>query len=254
MSDPTTLTPGLLPDGTRAIERVTTATIDAWDPTTRTVTFTTSSGQYIRRVSELVDASVIGGLKVGDRVDVIRTAAMRFNVERAAPPPPPPAAAAPAAAHPAAPDEFRHRFTVSFLWGPDNSFSGKMIKAASGTFQNIPLNFNETSYDDVYGRINLFKIGVGYRTNPRVETTVNFVFSGSSSEQIRIGSVGAANAPLFATFDDYSYWGIEGGQRFYFARARFTPFVGYFVGINRIDTINGTFSAAAVGVAACLTG
>jgi hypothetical protein len=240
MTDTTTEPmPGLLPGGTRAIQRVTTATIDAWDPAARIVTFTTPSGQYIRRVSALVDASVIGGLKVGDRVDVIRTEAVRFNVERAAPAPQVTVAATPA--------EFRHRFTVSFLWGPDNSFSGKMIKAASGTFQNIPLNFNETSYDDVYGRINLFKIGVGYRTNPRVETTVHLVFSGSSSEQIRIGSVGAANAPLFATFDDYSYWGIEGGQRFYFARVRFTPFVGYFVGINRIDTINGTFSAASVG-------
>jgi hypothetical protein len=122
-----------------------------------------------------------------------------------------------------------------------------VIKAGSGTFQNIPLNFNETSYDDVYGRMNMFKIGVGYRTNPRIETTLNLVFSGSSSQDVQVGTVGAANAPLFAKFDDYSYWGIEGGQRFYFARVRFTPFVGYFVGINRLKAINGNFTAAAVG-------
>ena len=72
VTDPTT-TPGLLPGGTRATQRVTTATIDAWDPTTRMVTFTTPSGQYTRRVSELLDANVISGIKVGDRVDVIRT-------------------------------------------------------------------------------------------------------------------------------------------------------------------------------------
>ena len=81
VSEPTTTpTPGLLPGGTRATQRVTTATIDAWDPSTRTLTFTTPSGQYTRHVSELVDASVIGGLKVGDRVDVIRTAAVSLNV------------------------------------------------------------------------------------------------------------------------------------------------------------------------------
>jgi len=250
VTDPTTTpTPGLLPGGTRATQRVTTATIDSWDPTTRMVTFTTPSGQYTRRVSELLDANVISGIKVGDRVDVIRTEAVRLNVESAAPAPMAPVAAAAAAVT----SGFRHKFTVSFLWGPDNSISGKMIKAGSGTFQGVPLNFNETSYDDVYGRMGLFKIGVGYRTNPRVETTVNFVFSGSSSELVQVGTVGSASAPLLAKFDDYSYWGIEGGQRFYFARVRFTPFVGYFVGINRLDQINGNFSAVSVASQAALT-
>ena len=236
----TTPTPGLLPGGTRAIQRVTTATIDAWESTTRIITFTTPSGQYIRRVSDLVDASVLSSLKVGDRVDVTRTEAVRFTVEGATPPPAPVSAPAPTS--------LRHRLTASFLWGPDNSFSGNMIKAGSGTFQGIPLNFNDTSYDDVYGRIGLFKIGVGYRTNPRVETLVNLVFSGSSSESIQVGTVGAANAPLFARFEDYSYWGIEGGQRLYFARERFTPFVGYFLGLNRISEINGNFASNAIGV------
>ena len=245
-SDPTTTpTPGLAPGGTRAIQRVTTATIDAWDPTTRMLTFTTPGGQYTRRVSETLDPSVVAGLKVGDRVDVTRTAAVRISVE--------PAAAAPQAPVAPAPDTFRHKFTVSFLWGPDNSLSGKVIKAGSGTFQNIPLNFNETSYDDVYGRMNMFKIGVGYRTNPRIETTLNLVFSGSSSQQVQVGTVGDASAPLLAKFDDYWYWGIEGGQRFYFARVRFTPFVGYFVGINRLKEINGNFTAVAVGSQAALT-
>jgi hypothetical protein len=43
-----TPTPGLAPGGTRVTERVTTATIDAWDPTTKIVTFTTPGGQYRR--------------------------------------------------------------------------------------------------------------------------------------------------------------------------------------------------------------
>ena len=40
-----TPTPGLAPGGTRVTERVTTATIDAWDPTTKIVTFTTPGGR-----------------------------------------------------------------------------------------------------------------------------------------------------------------------------------------------------------------
>ena len=39
----------------------------------------------------------------------------------------------------------------------------------------------------------------------------------------------------------YKYWGLEGGQRWFFARTRFTPFVGYLVGINRHQDIRGTF-------------
>jgi hypothetical protein len=59
--------------------------------------------------------------------------------------------------------------------------------------------------------------------------------------------VGAANAPVGAVFDDCNYWGFEAGQRFYFARVRFTPYLGYFVGINRFDAINADFAAPPVG-------
>ena len=34
---------------------------------------------------------------------------------------------------------------------------------------------------------------------------------------------------------------MEGGQRWFFARTRFTPFVGYLVGINRNQDLRGTF-------------
>src|SRR3546814_2666729 len=34
-------------------------------------------------------------------------------------------------------DEFRHRFTISVLWGIDNQFSGKMIKDASGDRKSV---------------------------------------------------------------------------------------------------------------------
>jgi hypothetical protein len=115
-----------------------------------------------------------------------------------------------------------------------------MIKAASGTTTGgAPINLNETKYDDVYGRMGVVKFGAGYRTSPRAEGVFNFVLSRSSSQTINIGTVGTT--PLAVNFTDYNYWGVEGGQRFFFARTRFTPFLGYLVGVNRYGDIRGTF-------------
>ena len=42
-----------------------------------------------------------------------------------------------------------------------------MIKEATGsTTTGVPINLTETTYDEVYGRMGMFKIGVGYRTTP----------------------------------------------------------------------------------------
>ena len=88
------------------------------------------------------------------------------------------------------PDEFRHRLTISVLWGVDNQFSGKMIQEASGqTVGGVPINLSETTFDETYGRMALFKIGAGYRTTPRTEAVFNFVISRSSAETVDIGTV-----------------------------------------------------------------
>jgi hypothetical protein len=88
------------------------------------------------------------------------------------------------------PDAFRHRLTISALWGPDNQFSGKVIEAATGqTVQGAPINLTETSYDDVYGRMSLFKFGVGYRTSPRSEAVFNLAISRSGSEIVNVGPI-----------------------------------------------------------------
>jgi hypothetical protein len=224
-------TPGALPGGTVAQRRVTTVTITGWDPATRVVTFTGPSGAaYSRRLVENTDAALMTGLKVGDRVDVTRTEAVRVAVERAG--------------QAAAPDTLRNRLTLSVLFGWDNQFSGKMIEQATGsTTGGAPINLEETTYDDVYGRIGMFKVGVGYRTTPRTEAVLNFVWSSSeaSDDATRVGTVGTVPIPLDVDFTDYKYWGFEGGQRWFFARTRFTPFVGYLVGINRHQDIRGTF-------------
>ena len=146
----------------------------------------------------------------------------------------------------AVPDTLRHRLTFYFLWGPDNSFSGEMIKASSGVSpQGVPINFSETTYDDVYGRMGLLKFGVGYRTSPRSEAQVNLVFERSGGQPVTVGTVGTDNVPVVGTFEDYAYWGIEGGQRFFFSRVRLTPYAGYTLGINRFTHANASFSAPA---------
>jgi hypothetical protein len=258
-SDPTTTpTPGALPGATVAKQRVSTVTITGWDPATRTVTYTGPKGtSYTRRLLETTDPRIMTGLKVGDRVDVTWTEATRISVQSGAEAVGTMGTAAAAATAGAvgtagaqiASDDFRHRFTISALWGVDNQFSGKMIQEATGqTTFGAPINLNETSYDDVYGRMGLFRVGVGYRTTPRTEAVVNFIYSNSAADVVQVGTVGSIGAPLFVQFDDFSYWGVEGGQRFFFARVRFTPYVGYLIGLNRYGDIRGVFVNTPAGV------
>jgi hypothetical protein len=142
-------------------------------------------------------------------------------------------------------DDPEHPWSVSVMFGVDNQFSGKMITAGSGIVQDTSIELDETSFDDVYGRMGLFRATVGYRVTPRSEVIGSLVISRSSSESVIVGRAGIEAGPVAASFDDYNYWGIEVGQRFYFTRVRFTPFLGYYVGINRFDAINADFTALA---------
>jgi hypothetical protein len=223
---------GALPGATVASQRVTTVTITAWDPGLSVVTFTGPNGAtYTRRLQDATEAKIVAGLKVGDRVDVTRTEAVRLAVESRT------------QVQLSGTSAFDNRFTLSVLWGSDNQFSGNMIQEASGlTTGGVPINMAETTYDDVYGSMSLLKIGAAWRTTPRTEVAFNFVYSDSAAEPgVAVGTAGAANVPLLVDFDDYSYWGLEAGQRFFFTRVRVTPFAGYLVGVQRYGDIRGTF-------------
>jgi hypothetical protein len=143
---------------------------------------------------------------------------------------------------------FRNRFTMSVLWGWDNQFSGDVITATSGqTTTGAPIQLNDVSYDDLYGRKGFFKIGAAYRTTPRTEAVINFVLSRSSSDTFNIGTIGTGGTPINVKFGDYDYWGLEGGQRWFFTRVRFTPYVGYLAGFQRYDDITANFVDAPPG-------
>jgi len=230
-------TPDTLPGAVKARQRVTTVTITAWDPATRVVTFAGPNGtSYTRHLLDK-DVTLMEGLKVGDRADVTRTESLTFSV----------GAPATVQATTPSPDDLRHRLTISVLLGVDNSFSGNMIKASTGaTTGGVPINLNETKYDDVYGRMEMYRFGAAYRETPRNESVFNFAISTSSSQVVNIGTVGTT--PLNVNFSDFKYWGVEGGHRVYFARTRFTPFVGVLLGLNRNTDIRGTFVDVPDGV------
>ena len=43
------------------------------------------------------------------------------------------------------------------------------MSATGTTTTGLPIAMDETTYDDVYGRMGMFKIGAGYRITPRTE-------------------------------------------------------------------------------------
>jgi len=232
----TTATPGAVPGGMQSRQRVSTVTVTAWSPADKIVSFRDVHGLvYSRRLLDTTEAAILQALKVGDRVDVTRTEALTVTVQREGT---------------QQAETLLNRLTFSVQFGVDNQFSGKMIKESTGrTVSGVPINLDETTYDEVYGRMGMFKVGASYRTTPRTEGVFNFVWSSSDANDAatRIGTAGTV--PLDVNFTSYKYWGLEGGQRWFFARKRFTPFVGYLVGINRHQDIRGTF----VGVPASAT-
>jgi hypothetical protein len=234
--------------------RTATVTIAAIDQAARTVSFTGPRGRYTRTVPEGVDTSLLRALVVGEKADLTyfefvqsMTLAAAPAASTSAPPPPP---AGPVFTQP---EMLTDRLTVHALYGVDNQFSGKMIQEATGrTTGGAPINLTETTYDEVYGRMAMFKVGVGYRLTPRTEAVLNFVYSRSAAGEdgVQIGTAGTAPAvPLTVKFTEYQYWGFEGGQRWLFPRERVTPYVGWLAGINRHQDIRGTF----VGVPSSVT-
>lgn len=226
--------------------RTATVTITGADLRARTITFTGPRGSYTRSVAAAFDAGMFKTIVIGDRVELSYFEYVQSMTRSAGTPAAPPPAPVPVT------ESLRDRMNVQFLYGVDNSFTGKMIEAATGrTTTGVPINLEETTYDEVYGRLGLIKVGVGYQMTPRLEAVANFVYSNSSAnfEATQIGTVGATPVPLRVNFTNYRYVGVEVGQRFTFPRGRFSPFVGWLVGLNRNQDIRGTF----VGVPANVT-
>jgi hypothetical protein len=224
--------PGPLPSGWTGSTRTVTVTIKSVDATTRTVSFEGPQGRlYVRRLAETVAQSLIPQITPGTRVDVTWNYNVTIQVTSGS----------------TASTGFQQHWMLGLTVGVDNQFSGKMMTEDTGTLNGVPIALDETTFDETYGRIAMFRVGLARRITPRMEVEGTFIYSSSASQTVTIGRVGTApNAvPVNADFTDYSYWGLEVGQRFFFTRVRFTPFVGYNVGINRYKTIDTVLTAPA---------
>jgi hypothetical protein len=211
---------------------VTTATIDAWDPTTRTVTFTTRSGQYTRRVSEVVDASVLSALKTGDRVDVTRTEVLRLDVEPATPAP----SAAQGAAHSLVDAS---RWVADVAVGISPSINGNINSGAIGTLQGQAAAILPNTYGHVYGTGLDLRFGAGFKLNEESELRGVFIYQSADADLVRLGDVGPSS--LYGQYSDYKVLALDFGFRRYMAipsPAHLRLYGEGTIGIGAIDRIN----------------
>ena len=239
MEPKTAATPGDLPGATRTRQRVTTVTITGWDPVNRVVSFTGPTGTaYTRGLLDTTDPKIVAGLKPGDRVDVTRTEAVTLLVLPSRDPGGRQLAEPPHGFGPVRVGQPVQRHDDPGSHGPDGRGGGHQ-PGRDDLRRGVRPDWN------LEDRRRLSDHSA-HRGRPELRVVQQRV--GGDCDSDRHGRPGRA-VPLTVNFTEYQYWGIEGGQRWFFARTRFTPFVGYLVGLNRHQDIRGTF----VGVPANLT-
>src|SRR5690349_14424063 len=97
--------------------------------------------------------------------------------------------------------------------GFDNPIAGNVLSAGIGTLAGQPAVIESQSYGDIYGTGVFFRAGAAYKIDARTEILGTFTFQSVSADVKQIGTV--SNQVLYATFDDYKAWGVEGGFRYY---------------------------------------
>jgi len=132
--------------------------------------------------------------------------------------------------------------------GWDNSISGNVHSAGIGVLNGLPAVIEKRSYDDVYGTGVQFRFGLGYMLDDRQQVRGTFTLQNVSADLVQIGALGTA--PLYATFDDYSSFALDGGYRYHFETKypKLRPFAGATLGIAVIDEIDAALAAPALGL------
>jgi hypothetical protein len=134
--------------------------------------------------------------------------------------------------------------------GWDNSMSGNLISSGIGTIVGQPAVVESQSYGDVYGTGPRWRFSAAYRLNPRSEVLGSIEYASAGAEVIQVGTVGGD--PLFAQFDDYGAFGIEGGYRYYFAdqgaTGRIKPYVGGVLGVDIVREIDAVITVPQQGL------
>lgn len=127
--------------------------------------------------------------------------------------------------------------------GWDFPVSGNILSAAIGSVFGQTAIIDSQSYGDIYGTGVKWGFGVGYRLDDRSEVRGSVTFQSVSADLKQIGTT--ANAPLYATFDPYKSFSLDGGYRRYFAASseRLRPYAGATVGVAIISEIDADLAA-----------
>jgi hypothetical protein len=141
------------------------------------------------------------------------------------------------------------RWSAEASIGWDNSISGNVHSAGIGVLNGLTTVIEERSYGDVYGTGVQFKFGAGYMLDARQQVRGTFTFQNVSADALEVGSLGTS--ALFATFDDYSSFALDGGYRYHFETKypKLRPYAGATLGIAVIDEIDAMFAAPALNLA-----
>lgn len=144
-------------------------------------------------------------------------------------------------------DGVQGQWSVTVSGGAMIPAGGNFHEGGQGLVLGLPTTVQSRTSRDVYDIGYGWRGGLGYGVSRRVELFGDVTWGRASASQLRVGDV--AGLDLFASFDDYRAWGMEGGMRLHFTtEARVRPFMSALVGFNRISRIPGTFSVPAAGV------
>jgi hypothetical protein len=117
----------------------------------------------------------------------------------------------------------------------DPSVGGTAIGAASGTIDGVPASIDEASWTDTHSEKSpLFEAGVAFRAGDLTEILGLFNYGRAGANANTIGDVGGV--PVNAVFDDYEFWGLEGGVRLRPA-AGVGPYATFTGGFQRVSEI-----------------
>lgn len=150
--------------------------------------------------------------------------------------------AAAASAQPAGPGSFS--VTLKAAWDPTTG--GVMHEGGSGTVLGLPTSVDEKPWSDTHNQGFRLDAGIGFGVSERAEIVASFNYGTLGSELLQVGTV--AGLPLLAKFEDYEYWGLEGGARFFLAQGGVTPYITAVAGFRRVSELPGTFSVPQAGV------
>jgi hypothetical protein len=128
----------------------------------------------------------------------------------------------------------------------DPSVGGTAIGAATGTVDGVPASIQEASWTDTHSQQSpLFEGGVGIRAGDFAEILGMFNYGRVGANADAIGDIGGE--PLFASFDNYQFWGLEGGVRLR-PVSGMGPYVVATGGFRRVNEIRARLSTASGGI------